>query len=251
MTGFNIWAHTVPIFFLLWNMMSRVIWHTPGWLDSDYFNEDNILYTASLNASLVLMFVGSFIYHTFMPIAGTEMDYKLLLMCDQCFVIIGLTLSAHTFIVYGTIAPSMLNYAFFVLLLGFCIITLYRVFFLEELKQRLRVLTKFILLRVALGLFIPWLPLGANSGKCAILGMTHAYMYHVTSFIFLVIGGVFNASRFPERCSKPGNFDFSVHSHGWWHVFTLFSCVCLYMGNLEDLRDFETAQHLLNSAIPL
>ncbi|XP_065903323.1 progestin and adipoQ receptor family member 3-like isoform X2 [Dysidea avara] len=46
--------------------------------------------------------------------------------------------------------------------------------------------------------------------------------YITTIFLLIVIGGVFYATKFPER-QFPGRFNFIGSSHQWWHVFVVLS----------------------------
>ena len=72
-----------------------------------------------------------------------------------------------------------------------------------------------------------------------------AAIFHALSMLFVFSGALVNASRFPERYS-PGKFDYSIHSHGFWHLLTTFCILSGYIGNLSDYQDY---YHLCPAAI--
>jgi hypothetical protein len=100
----------------------------------------------------------------------------------------------------------------------------------------------------------------------AYAGVTPALVYHFFSGTLIFLGGFLNAQRyirhhhceltrcvdatvfdhgsrscdgvrFPERF-WPGALDYTIHSHGLWHVCSLLSAYAGYYGNLADLADY-------------
>jgi predicted membrane channel-forming protein YqfA (hemolysin III family) len=98
-------------------------------------------------------------------------------------------------------------------------------------RERALFLGSFCLVRAVLGtaIFVP---------RLMAVGFSPAFVYHFLSGIFILLGGLFNTTRFPERY-WPGSFDYTIHSHGLWHVCTLLSAYAGFQGNLLDIADYE------------
>jgi len=190
-------------------------------------------YRIMLFATYMVMFLGSTVYHTFMANCKTNKGYEQLLLFDLVAAIGGMTMASHSFIIFGYRCWRWLPTVCWVAFFCFAAITIWRAVQSTSVKERGRCMLWFCLVRAGLGVFF-FLP------RIASLGLTRAFYYHFLSFIFVVIGGIINVSRFPECCFPRLRvvFSWTIHSHGWWHLFALLSAYAGYLGNVADVNDY-------------
>jgi len=217
----NIWIHLFAVLYLLHNFLSRLMFLQGGYLDSSYFFPSyNSYHLYLLVFSVFLMFLGSCIYHIFMPSARTAATYRTLLLIDQLFVILGMTGSAHSFLIYGSKTRNFfINDVSYLILVAVTASTIFNALKIHDMRTRIRSVGHYVLIRTFLGFFVFFCPefLG-TTGRFWAIGWTSAFSYHTLSFMLLVVGASFNGYRFPECCA-PGKFDVLISSHAWWHFF--------------------------------
>ncbi|KAL6067134.1 hypothetical protein QOT17_009111 [Balamuthia mandrillaris] len=253
-------------------------------------SESNSGAALCLLSFLLLMFIGSILYHTFMPTCSSAPSYERLLKFDVTAAVIGMTGSAVSFVLWGYRCwPSWYPLALFTLFLIYALHTVKVCLFSRNIKERAKAMGLFLLLRVSCGALCsyprlsflqnsapfpsssppaaPWLSsfmgdnisgliIGEGGGSEELVSSPHIHLYshervptmtispalwyHSTAFLFVFVGGVINALRWPE-CWLPGRFDFTIHSHGFWHLFGLIASVLTCWGTLQDLADWDSA----------
>ena len=217
----NIYLHIFGTAFFLWRAA----------VDYGSGTEDG-RYIAVHALALALGFVGSCMYHLFMPACCSADDYYSWLGLDLIFGIIGITGSAHSLYVYGyRCLPLWLRQLSFFVLVVLALVAIRATVTSSNVKQRMSYAGMFCGFRaiVALIFFVP---------RIRALGFSLAFYAHILSLVLLVLGGYLNIVRLPER-KFPGRFDFGLSSHVLWHIATLVTSFLCYFGNWHDLYDYE------------
>lgn len=218
----NIWLHLYGVFYL-----SYCIFGLYGQRDGEHD-----AYLAGILGMVLFMFIGSVIYHTFMPTCRTLYHYELLLKFDVVAALLGMTGSAHSFIMLSyRCSPSWYPTILFLFFLGISVYTIKTCIFSRNVRDRLISIGSFLFLRVIIGTV-------ASIPRIIHLGISKALVYHWVGFLFVFLGGVVNYLRFPEKYF-PGKFDYTIHSHGLWHLFGLIATFLVHLATLADLEDWD------------
>ncbi|KAH9586750.1 AdipoR/hemolysin-III-related [Trypanosoma melophagium] len=228
--SFNIWSHTLAALFVLYlaiypPRMDYTISFTPNVDDDTSMHTINTMHTitsalryhridayeaswifSTANPTtvfrgtcliLLFIFLCSTAYHLFMPCTRSEKTYRRLMNCDVWGVLTSITGTSWSFLYYGnacsvkwSLHPVILLFA---LLISFVLVA-YSVIFAVQCGAtgRAKAIGFHLLLRLCLMLWI-------EIPKVQSQGYHQALNYHVLSYIFIVIGGLVNATRFPEK----------------------------------------------------
>ncbi|ORC85302.1 adiponectin receptor [Trypanosoma theileri] len=146
---------------------------------------------------LLFIFLCSVSYHLFMPCVRSETSYRRLMNCDVLGVITSITGTSWSFLYHGNACSLDWNFhsgvLLSLLLISFLLVT-YSVIFAVQCgaKGRAKAIGFHLFLRLGLMLWI-------EVPKVQSQGYHQAVNYHVLSYIFIMIGGIVNALRFPEK----------------------------------------------------
>ena len=216
----NVWSHLVPALFLMWFVVVP-----PG---------DGSLFRFCI-ASFLFIFCASVCYHLFMPCCRDERGYRLLLSCDVLGALMSITLSAFSFLIHGyrctepmTVIVVCCLFASSAALLLFVNVT-YKL----SVSNRVQLFGMLCTLRLLL-CFVTVYP------KLMTHGFHLALYYHVTSFFILLVGGLVNGLRIPERWFPNVRWlDYVLNSHNLWHFCCFWSCSYTMIGCFYDNLEWE------------
>ncbi|EKG07024.1 hypothetical protein TCSYLVIO_001848 [Trypanosoma cruzi] len=215
------------------------------------------------------IFICSVVYHLFMPCTTSESLYRRLLSCDVFGVVICITGTSWSLVYRGNACSQ--NWSCHVgmgALLLSALFVLYGAVFNASCGSfgRFKAIGFHSVLRF---LILLWVELPKVQSQ----GYHQAVHCHAMSFVFLALGAVINALRFPEKhlrratrllpasSSSPeatvasrcwrwlGRFvvsgeeiDYTWNSHGFWHYCIILSTTMMLLGCYYDLEEFELAK---------
>jgi adiponectin receptor len=187
-------------------------------------------------ASFIFIFGASVIYHLFMPCCRSDDDYARLISCDVVGALTCVTMSAYSFIHYGyrcTPEATRTNVGtLFGISAAFLALAIFT--FRMSVAQRFRAFGVHCIVRLLLCQYIMF-------PKVLRFGFTRSYVYHTTSFFVILLGGLFNVSRVPERWLPVTSrwIDFIGNSHNWWHLMCIGSGALTILGAVYDIVEYE------------
>jgi predicted membrane channel-forming protein YqfA (hemolysin III family) len=190
-------------------------------------------------ASFVLIFGASTVYHLFMPCCRSHAGYSRLICCDVVGALVSITTSGYSFILYGNrcadervVLACGVVFGISATVILLCVAT-----FTMTVAQRFQLFGLHCLLRLAISQAI-MLP------RVFEHGLTKNYVYHTASFFVIMLGGVFNVSRVPERwLPKTWRWiDYIGNSHNIWHYFCVQSCLLTMQGALYDQLEYHNVR---------
>jgi adiponectin receptor len=211
----NVWSHLVPALGLFWFVLSPPM--------------DGSIFHVCI-ASFLFIFSASVSYHLFMPCCSTEKSYRKLLSCDVLGALASITISAFSFLIHGykCSEQSSVVVICFIFIVAFALLLVANVKLKLTVGQRVFVFGIFCLLRLALSI-VALLP------KLQTHGFHLSIYYHVSSFFILMVGGLVNALRIPERWLPSCRWmDYVMNSHNLWHFCCLWSCTWTMLGGYYD-----------------
>jgi adiponectin receptor len=217
----NIWTHlAAALLFLKVALSANVHW---------------MVSVASL--ALAVNFFGSVYYHSWMSRMRTQADYDWCLGTDVLACMVGITVSALSFLWWGYKCQSPLERAVY---LGVFLLAAFLTVRILSGFQTTSATTRFL----SLGLFcvLRFLLYFLTGGREYLFTNGHwePFYYHVSSFFILLIGGVINITRFPERWVDSRLLDYIGNSHNIWHVMSALSGWTTIVGVMHDHAEFLT-----------
>jgi adiponectin receptor len=218
----NVWTHVLPA---LWYVY--LLWNPP--VD---------LWTMQWTLlSFIFIFSASTMYHLFIPCCCSQDGYTRLITCDVLGALACITMSGYSFIAFGYRCTSAAEVQFYSVLFGLAasLVLLAIVSFRMTVVQRFKMFGLLCILRLILSQII-LLP------KVFGHGFSWSYTYHTLSFFMMLIGGLFNISRVPERWVSPHSslrwVDYIGNSHNIWHLFCFASAHMTMLGAIHDGEEY-------------
>ncbi|XP_050537260.1 progestin and adipoQ receptor family member 4 [Daktulosphaira vitifoliae] len=182
----------------------------------------------------IIPWIGSIVYHTFMNVYGNKRYYNILLKADLICIWLAQYMGGIP-VVSVTIyyLPSYTKVIIGVFYWAICIWGLYKVFKVNNFIKASR--------------FYFFLPITIRMTSVILRSTSHgggsqsALGYVVLADLSSVIGGIINASRWPEKYF-PGNFDFVFNSHNIMHLLVLLAMYWMHQVNIQDILWLSSVQ---------
>lgn len=219
----NVWSHLVPAMCLIY-----LNWHSP---------HEAIFFRLAM-LSFLFIFSASSCYHLLMPCCRSADGYRHLICTDVMGALLSITMSAYTFILHGykctdpmIVAVIATCFGCYAVFLGYIIM-----FSTMTVAQRFALFGTQCIFRVLLAVYL-------LRPKYIATGYHQSYYYHMVSFVVLVIGGLFNISRVPERWFPEWRIlDCLMNSHNIWHYFCVLTTVMTMIGAFYDQLEYDVTE---------
>lgn len=177
-------------------------------------------------AGNMLVLSGSIVYHSNMNRCDCQREYRECLNYDVAGVICSFALTAISPITAGFSCASSMAVLLVLVSLAAMAWTAYSHALRESatVETRGKCLGSFAVART---LFVVLMVPDMNR------------KYHLHALCALVVGGVINAARIPERYLKGESWHYVGNSHQIWHCLSAYSCMVTYYSSLWDASQID------------
>lgn len=243
----NIHTHFLPMFFFIY-LFCDELYRTHH---SEKGEPHRVLYLFAA-AGCVFVCAVSTAYHSLMCSCRSADSYHRLICIDIFGSVVVISTTAVPLLLFGNPCLSSFTVAWMLALFGVSTaVTAFAIFQRSmTAAQRFLLFGGHLLLRLGLQ-FFTLMPKYRATGHHASLAL------HSSSFLWLLLGGMVNIGRFPERffsdpASSSNNnnnkllkrswiasvLDYVGNSHNIWHVMSIYSCYLTFLGVGADYEEF-------------